>query len=203
MPQSTQHRGPTRLQELTFDDDGFLIDPAQWNEQVAQAIAALDGVGPLTPDHWGIIHYMREHHFTYGSLPPTAQACHAQGLCAGVRQAGQPPGAAAAAEEVLHGVLVQAPGITGLGRGGQGPVGEVMLAHVMDDAPMVRGERADAVQSGDGLGDLLVPLGWVDQEAVIIEGQFLQPGRAFVLDALGHGLLLWGGGLMQADYSRI
>jgi TusE/DsrC/DsvC family sulfur relay protein len=81
MPQTaTPTRGPTRLQDLAFDGDGFLMDPTQWNEQVAQAIAAVDGVGPLTPDHWGIIHYMREHHFTYGSLPPTAQACHSHGL---------------------------------------------------------------------------------------------------------------------------
>ena len=81
MPQtSTPARGPARLQGLAFDADGFLINPAQWNEQVAQAIAAVDGVGPLTPDHWGIIHYMREHHFTYGSLPPAAQVCHSHGL---------------------------------------------------------------------------------------------------------------------------
>ena len=50
---------------------------------------------------------------------------------------------------------------------------------------MVRGERSYAVHRGDGLGDLLVPLGRVDEEAVPIEGQVLKPG----------GASGWGGGL--------
>ncbi len=66
--------------ELEFDPDGFLIEPAHWNEQVARRIAEVDGIGPLVPDHWAIIHYMREHHFTYGSLPPTSQACRSHGM---------------------------------------------------------------------------------------------------------------------------
>ena len=79
MPQTaTPHEAPPGCKTWPSMADGFLIDPAQWNEQVAQAIAAVDGVGPLTPDHWGIIHYMREHHFTYGSLPPRPRSAIAK-----------------------------------------------------------------------------------------------------------------------------
>ena len=60
---------------LAFDEDGFLIDPSQWNKQAAKMIAAMDDIGPLGPDHWSVIYYLREHHLTYGSLPPMAQVC--------------------------------------------------------------------------------------------------------------------------------
>jgi TusE/DsrC/DsvC family sulfur relay protein len=76
---ATQAAAP-RLHDLEFDTDGFLIDPERWSEPVARRIGEVDGIGDLTPDHWAIIHYMREHHFTYGSLPPAAQACHAHGM---------------------------------------------------------------------------------------------------------------------------
>ncbi|HSQ06801.1 MAG TPA: TusE/DsrC/DsvC family sulfur relay protein [Chromatiaceae bacterium] len=72
--------GPHRHPELAVDGDGCLAEPSQWNEQLARRIAEVDGVGLLTPDHWAIIHYLREHHFTYGSIPPMAQACHSHGM---------------------------------------------------------------------------------------------------------------------------
>jgi TusE/DsrC/DsvC family sulfur relay protein len=69
-----------RLQHLEFDADGFLIDPERWSEQAARRIAEVDGVGQLTPAHWAIIHYLREHYFAYGSMPPAAHACHVHGM---------------------------------------------------------------------------------------------------------------------------
>jgi TusE/DsrC/DsvC family sulfur relay protein len=80
MTATAAHPGSPRLQDLEFDADGFLAEPSRWNEQLARRLAEIDGIGELTPDHWAIIHYMREHHFAYGSLPPTAQACHSHGM---------------------------------------------------------------------------------------------------------------------------
>jgi tRNA 2-thiouridine synthesizing protein E len=60
---------------LDFDEDGFLRDPHSWNKQAARIIAEMDDIGPLGPDHWSVIYYLREHHLTYGSLPPLAQVC--------------------------------------------------------------------------------------------------------------------------------
>ena len=71
---------PPRHLDLAFDADGFLAQPSQWNAQVAGRIAEVDGIGPLTPEHWAIIHYLREHHFTYGALPPMTQACRSHGM---------------------------------------------------------------------------------------------------------------------------
>lgn len=51
------------------------IEPQQWNEALARQIAADDGVGELTQDHWKIIHTLREHFIQYGALPPMRVAC--------------------------------------------------------------------------------------------------------------------------------
>ena len=40
------------------DAEGFLIDPADWDEAVAEAIAAREGV-ELTDEHWAVIRFMR------------------------------------------------------------------------------------------------------------------------------------------------
>ena len=40
----TQHDASTTA---VFDPDGFLIDPAMWNENLADHIAQTDGIGPL------------------------------------------------------------------------------------------------------------------------------------------------------------
>jgi TusE/DsrC/DsvC family sulfur relay protein len=74
-----QRQGDTRP-PLEFDDDGFLKDPHRWTRQAAAIIAEMDGIGPLGSDHWAIIYYLREHHLTYGSLPPMSQVCRTRHL---------------------------------------------------------------------------------------------------------------------------
>jgi tRNA 2-thiouridine synthesizing protein E len=64
-----------RRPPLAFDADGFLLDPGTWNQQVARMIAEMDDIGPLGPDHWSVIYYLREHRLTYGSIPPMEQVC--------------------------------------------------------------------------------------------------------------------------------
>lgn len=48
--------------DVDINEEGYLTDPAQWNEGIAHAIAAEEGVGPLTPAHFKLIHYLREQH---------------------------------------------------------------------------------------------------------------------------------------------
>lgn len=68
---------------LDLDDTGFMRDPHRWNKSAARILADLHDVGPLTPDHWSIIYYLREHHLSYGSLPPMSQVCRTSGLSTG------------------------------------------------------------------------------------------------------------------------
>jgi tRNA 2-thiouridine synthesizing protein E len=76
----TQLERRRQLLPLTFDEDGFLLDPAEWSQRTAQMIADLDGIGGLGPDHWSVIYYLREHHLTYGSIPPIPQVCRSTHL---------------------------------------------------------------------------------------------------------------------------
>ena len=75
--QSTQRKDEF---PIATDEDGFLMDANRWSRQTASILADLDGVGPLGPDHWAIIYYLREHHLTYGSLPPMSQVCRTHHL---------------------------------------------------------------------------------------------------------------------------
>jgi tRNA 2-thiouridine synthesizing protein E len=54
---------------VDVDADGFLADPAQWNEQIAEAIAAESGVPELTERHWLVVRFMRDRYLQTGSAP--------------------------------------------------------------------------------------------------------------------------------------
>lgn len=43
---------------VTVDEQGFLTDPDDWNEDVAEAIARSQGI-QLTPEHWAVVDFMR------------------------------------------------------------------------------------------------------------------------------------------------
>lgn len=63
-----------------FDEDGFLADPKQWDQDVAEQIAREDGFGQLSDAHWAVILEMREHYLEHGSLVPESHACRSQNL---------------------------------------------------------------------------------------------------------------------------
>jgi tRNA 2-thiouridine synthesizing protein E len=42
-------------------DEGYLIDPADWTEAVAEELARREGI-VLTSEHWAAIRYMREYY---------------------------------------------------------------------------------------------------------------------------------------------
>ena len=46
---------------VSVDAEGYLTDPAQWTEAVAEAIADEEGIA-LTPEHWAVVNYLRDQH---------------------------------------------------------------------------------------------------------------------------------------------
>jgi len=50
------------------DNEGFLLDPSDWNEQVAVAIAEQEHI-PLTAAHWEIVHFVRDYYEQYQTVP--------------------------------------------------------------------------------------------------------------------------------------
>ncbi len=45
---------------LEVDENGFMQDYNAWNQDIARAYAARDGVQELTDEHWRIINFLRE-----------------------------------------------------------------------------------------------------------------------------------------------
>ena len=45
---------------LAVDAEGYLVDPAQWNEQVAEELARQERI-VLSEEHWAVIRFMREY----------------------------------------------------------------------------------------------------------------------------------------------
>ena len=54
---------------VEVDAEGFLADPEQWNEQIAQAIAAQNGIPALTERHWLVVRFMRRRYLDTGTAP--------------------------------------------------------------------------------------------------------------------------------------
>jgi tRNA 2-thiouridine synthesizing protein E len=49
---------------LRTDAEGYLVDPADWNEPVARELARREGIA-LTEDHWRVIRFMREYYASH------------------------------------------------------------------------------------------------------------------------------------------
>lgn len=54
---------------LDTDAEGFLQNPAQWNEEIALELAHQAGIPDLTPKHWMVIRYMRDTFLGTGNAP--------------------------------------------------------------------------------------------------------------------------------------
>lgn len=53
------------------DDNGNLVDPHVWDEDVAKALAAADDtMGELTQEHWDVLKYLREEYFNNNNNQP-------------------------------------------------------------------------------------------------------------------------------------
>jgi len=65
---------------VEVDSEGFLEDPAQWNEQVAAEIAVAEGIGELSDRHWMVINYMRETYLADGAAPSIRTLGKASGV---------------------------------------------------------------------------------------------------------------------------
>ena len=54
---------------LDVDAEGFLTDPEQWNEAIAEAIAHENGIPELSDRHWLVVRFMRERYLATGTAP--------------------------------------------------------------------------------------------------------------------------------------
>jgi TusE/DsrC/DsvC family sulfur relay protein len=54
---------------VEVDAEGFLTDPQQWDEGLAEQIARDAGIPELTEQHWLVVRYMRDRYLATGTAP--------------------------------------------------------------------------------------------------------------------------------------
>lgn len=57
---------------IETDANGYLVNLEDWSEELAQQIAAAEGV-ELTDKHWDLIKYLREEYFNNGGNQPNTR----------------------------------------------------------------------------------------------------------------------------------
>jgi tRNA 2-thiouridine synthesizing protein E len=71
----------TKKKTYLLDDDGFLLDPLQWEENFAEGMAHQLGIsGRLSPSHWKILEFIRATYLKTGSCPTVYNTCRANNL---------------------------------------------------------------------------------------------------------------------------
>lgn len=62
------------------DGDGFLTDPAVWNDDVARIFARYDGIEDLSDKHWAVVRIIRKNFEEKGNAPMIRTICQETGL---------------------------------------------------------------------------------------------------------------------------
>ena len=70
--------------KIELDDEGYLINSDEWSEDVANAIAEIEGIKELTKDKMDIINFLREYYKKHNAFPSLKLVCrnvHQLGDC--------------------------------------------------------------------------------------------------------------------------
>ena len=65
---------------VRVNDEGFLTDPSEWTREIGQALAAEEGVGPLTDAHWKVIEFCRQDAGASGAAPTLRRITSSAGI---------------------------------------------------------------------------------------------------------------------------
>jgi len=65
---------------IEFDNDGFMIDPGLWSDEVATAIGREEGIDEMVEDHWKLVHFIRNYWQEHDIAPTVRLICKETGL---------------------------------------------------------------------------------------------------------------------------
>ena len=65
---------------IEVDEDGFIVNPDEWNEDVAAALGTVEGVDELTEEHWKVVNYLRDYYLKFGVAPMIRKLCKETGF---------------------------------------------------------------------------------------------------------------------------
>ena len=66
--------------QIEVDEDGFIVEPSLWNEDIVKAFAKLGDVAELTENHWKVINYLRDYYQKFGIAPMIRKLCKETGF---------------------------------------------------------------------------------------------------------------------------
>ncbi|MBD3385040.1 TusE/DsrC/DsvC family sulfur relay protein [candidate division KSB1 bacterium] len=55
--------------QVKVDEEGFLLNPDDWTEEIASELASAEGIDELTDKHWKLLVFMREDYKENGKIP--------------------------------------------------------------------------------------------------------------------------------------
>jgi len=61
--------------DIRLDEAGFLANPDDWDEQVAQLLAEREGIGQLNDEQMEIVRFMRSYYKKYEAFPILNYVC--------------------------------------------------------------------------------------------------------------------------------
>ena len=70
----------TVLSNISFNAEGFMTDPKQWNKEIAAELAKQEGIETLTDAHWKIIDFCRATGLASGKSPTLRQITVGTGI---------------------------------------------------------------------------------------------------------------------------
>lgn len=65
--------------EIELDEEGFIINPDDWSKDLAEALAAAEGITVLNEDHWKVIYYLRDYYRELQIAPMIRKLCKETG----------------------------------------------------------------------------------------------------------------------------
>jgi tRNA 2-thiouridine synthesizing protein E len=54
---------------VQVNEEGFMTNPAEWNKDIASALAVEEGIAELSPEHWQVIEFCRKSAAASGKSP--------------------------------------------------------------------------------------------------------------------------------------
>jgi len=66
--------------EVDLNDEGFFLDPDQWNDEIGVEVAKQAGIDPMTDRHWQVVRYMRQQYLDNGTAPSIRALGKASGV---------------------------------------------------------------------------------------------------------------------------
>jgi dissimilatory sulfite reductase related protein len=65
---------------VEVNEEGFMVDPKAWNQEIAVEIARQEGIEELTAEHWKVIEFCRQRAGESGSSPTLRQITNGVGI---------------------------------------------------------------------------------------------------------------------------